>query len=285
MPEVQLDGRGLTLAYDDVGGGVPLVLLHAFPFDRTMWAPQRDALSAAGCRVLPLDLPGFGGSTAGTAPFSIEGAADVVADFLKALHVGPAVIGGLSMGGYVAMAYARRHPEQLRALILADTRAEPDDEAGRVGRDRAIAAVQTAGVAAFIEGMLPKLLSEPSRRSAALFSQRDSKAGDARSEQSGPVERVRSIASRQSASAVVAALAALRDRPDAVAGLGSVKVPTLAVVGELDTVTPPATAARIAAHVRGCELAHIPGAGHLSNLENPDAFNSAVTGFIERLVG
>jgi pimeloyl-ACP methyl ester carboxylesterase len=265
MPVSQLAGHGPTLAYDDIGTGHPIVLLHAFPLDRTMWAPQLEVLPPTGFRVLAIDLPGFGESTAGKTSFTIEGVADIVADFLKALNIDSAVVGGLSMGGYIAMAFARRHPDQLRALILADTKPEPDDTAGRAGRDKAITAVQSAGVAAFFEGMLPRLLSEQSRQAPTL------------------VERVRSIAGRQKVEAVVAALTALRDRPDATEGLNAVNVPTLAIVGELDAVTPPEVAAGMASRLRRCEMSRIPGAGHLSNLENPESFNQVVISFMRSL--
>src|SRR5687767_12743463 len=124
MPAVTLDRRGLTLAYDDHGAGRPLVLLHAFPLDRQMWRPQLGPLSAA-ARVVAVDLPGFGASTAGHESFGIAAAAAAVADFLDAAKLtGPVVLGGLSMGGYVALAFARRYPGRLSGLILADTRSE-----------------------------------------------------------------------------------------------------------------------------------------------------------------
>src|SRR5262245_34267363 len=131
MKTVELEHRWTKIAYDDVGTGLPVVLLHAFPFDRTMWTPQHGPLSEGGFRLLAPDFPEFGNSTPTSEPFTIDRAADVVADFLEALRLPRAVVGGLSMGGYVALAFARRHPARLAALILADTKAEPDDAAGR----------------------------------------------------------------------------------------------------------------------------------------------------------
>lgn len=267
MKTLDLANRGLRLAYDDVGTGLPVVLLHAFPFDREMWGPQHGPLSFLDTRVLAPDFPGFGHSTAGTEPFTIEGAADVVADFLTALHIDRAVIGGLSMGGYVAMAFARKYPERVAALILADTRPAPDDTPARENRDKAIATVKADGAEKFAEGMIPKLLSESTLAN-----------------QPHVVEFVRKVATRQSAPAVIAALEALRDRPDAAPGLAGVTQPTLVLVGEFDAVTPPLAAARLAAHVAGSELSHVPEAGHLSNVENPDAFNAAVTKFLKKVL-
>src|SRR5947209_8463077 len=137
MPLCKLPG-GVTIGYDEAGtDGPALVLLHAFPLDRTMWQPQLAALSDVS-RVIALDLPGFGESSP-AAPFSIEGAADAVAEFLAALDVPKAVVCGLSMGGYVALALARRHADKLAGLILADTRAGVDDRTAKAGRTKSIA--------------------------------------------------------------------------------------------------------------------------------------------------
>jgi pimeloyl-ACP methyl ester carboxylesterase len=255
--------RRLTLAYDDHGTGRPLVLLHAFPLDRRMWQPQLAPLSPA-ARVLAVDLPGFGDSTAGSQPLTIDSAADAVLDFLDAIGVpGRVVLGGLSMGGYVALAFARRHPDRLAGLVLADTRSEPDDAAGKARRDEMIARANSAGAAAVIDQMLPKMLAEQTQKSRPEVA-----------------ETVRAVASRQSAAAVVAALAALRDRPDATAALGRITVPTLVLVGEHDAITPPAMAQALAARIAGSKLVTVPGAGHLSNLENPGAFTAAVREFV-----
>lgn len=246
-----------TLAHDDRGTGRPLVLVHAFPLDRRMWQPQLGPLAAV-ARVLAVDLPGFGESPPPREPFTIDSAADAVRDFLDAKGVTDRVVlGGLSMGGYVALAFARRHPDRLAGLILADTRSEPDDAAGKAKRDEMIALANSAGAAGVIDQMLPKMLA---RKEAA--------------------ETVRSIAASQSGAAVAAALAALRDRPDATASLAAIAVPTLILVGEHDAITPPSMAQSLAAKIPGSTLATIPGAGHLSNLENPDAFTAVVRDFM-----
>jgi pimeloyl-ACP methyl ester carboxylesterase len=263
---LDLPRRGLTVAYDDAGAGMAVVLLHAFPFDHDMWEPQRDALAAAGYRVLTPDFPGFGGTTTGEESFGIDGGADVVADFLEGLGVMKAVVGGLSMGGYAAMAFARRHPGKLAGLILADTKAAPDDEAARANRDKLIDKVRGEGVAALVDVQMPKLVSEHTRTSNPTV-----------------VRRVETIAKRQAPAGVISGLAALRDRPDAAPELGNVKVPTLILVGEYDEVTPPLAAARMGSLIPGSEVKHIPAAGHMSNLENPEAFNAAVVAFLKRL--
>ncbi len=250
----------LTIGYDEAGSGPPLLLLHAFPLDRGVWQPQLDALKDV-ARVIAPDLPGFGESPA--APFSVEGVADVVAEFLAALAVPKAVVCGLSMGGYIALALARKHPQRLAGLILADTRAGVDDSTAKANRDKSIALVNEKGSAALFETMLPKLLSDA-----------------ARAEQPELVTRLKEIAAKQAPASVTAALAALRDRPDANPGLKAIAVPTLVIVGEHDGVTPPLAAANLSAQIRGSKLVHIPGAGHLSNVEQPEAFNAAVRTFL-----
>jgi pimeloyl-ACP methyl ester carboxylesterase len=254
-----------TLAHDDRGAGRPLVLLHAFPLDRRMWQPQLGPLAAV-ARVLTPDLPGFGDSPAPRGPFTIDSAADAVRDFLDATKVtGRVVLGGLSMGGYIALAFARRYPARLAGLILADTRSEPDDAAGKAKRDELIALANSAGVSGVLDQMLPKMLAPPARPEL--------------------VETVRTIAVGQSAATVAAALAALRDRPDATTSLGAITVPTLILVGEQDAITPPVMAQSLAGRIPGSRLVTIPGAGHLNNLENPDAFTTAVREFVTELPG
>jgi 3-oxoadipate enol-lactonase len=262
MPLCTWPTSGLTIGYDEVGSGTPLVLLHAFPLDRTMWRPQLDGLAGI-ARVIALDLPGFGESPA--APFTIEGVADVVAEFLTARGVTKPVVCGLSMGGYVALALSRSRGDDLAGLILADTRAGVDDSTTRANRTKSIALARDKGTAAVFEGMLPRVLSE-----------------NTHAEKADVVASVKAIAARQPGASAAAALAALRDRPDANGGLKAIAVPTLVLVGEFDAVTPPLAAANLAAQIRGSTLVHIPGAGHLSNLENPDAFNAAVRAFLTR---
>lgn len=258
--------RTSTLAYTDSATGPTLVLLHAFPLDREMWTPQLPALTKQN-RVVTVDLPGLGHSPAGDEPFTIDAAADAVAALLPSLGISERiVVGGLSMGGYVAMAFARRHADQLTGLILADTKSEPDDEAAKQNREKLIALAKAKGAAGVIEQMLPKMLSD-----------------DTWANRPDVVETVRAIAARQPTVGVVNAIAALRDRPDATPGLDNVVVPTLILVGEHDAITPPLAAVAMGARVWGSEVVTIPGAGHLSNLENPAAFNAAVLEFLAKV--
>lgn len=262
MPVLTLPS-GATVGYDDAGTGPPLVLLHAFPLDRAMWRAQLADLSDV-ARVIAPDLPGFGESSPAS-PFTVEWAADTVAALVTALGLPKVALCGLSMGGYVALSFARNYAGKLSALVLADTRAGVDDTNTRAGRDKAIELVRTQGTAALFAGMLPKVLSEHTHATNAPL-----------------VERLKAIAARQKPEAVASALAALRDRPDANPVLKGVAVPTLVMVGEYDAVTPPLASANLAAQIRGSELVHVPRAGHLSNVENADAFNAAVRTFLAR---
>jgi pimeloyl-ACP methyl ester carboxylesterase len=253
----------MSLAYTDTAAGPTLVLLHAFPLDREMWKPQLSALAGT-ARVIAPDLPGFGKSPLPPEPWSVESAADAVARLLDTLGLnGRVVVGGLSMGGYVAMAFARKYPDRLAGLILADTRAEPDDAAGKENRGKMIALAEKQGAGAVVEAMLPKLLSDGTR-----------------ADRPAVADAVKAIGSRQTAAGVAAGVAALRDRPDATPGLDQVAVPTLVLVGEHDAVTPPTLAAAMSGRVYGSDLVTVPNAGHLSNLENPEAFNAAVARFL-----
>jgi pimeloyl-ACP methyl ester carboxylesterase len=253
----------VSLAFDDVGQGLPLVLLHAFPLSRKMWRPQIEALASA-CRILAPDLPGFGESPLLEGAPGIEAMADAVAAFLDARSVRePVVLGGLSMGGYVALAFARKHPARLLKLILADTRAEPDDDAARANRNKLIEFAGGHPAAAVAEQMLPKLLGPRTLR-----------------ERPAVVDEVKRIAAAQRPEGLVAALKALRDRPDARPGLAQIRVPALFLVGQDDALTPPELTRSMASQVPGSSVVVIEDAGHLSNLEHPGAFNDAVLAFL-----
>ncbi|MFO0881680.1 MAG: alpha/beta fold hydrolase [Gemmataceae bacterium] len=252
----------MTLAHEEVGTGRPVVvLLHAFPLSRAMWQPQRAALADC-CRLLTPDLPGFGDSALLSSTPSVDSMADAVAGWLDHLGMAePVILGGLSMGGYISLAFARRHGARLAGLILADTKAEPDDDTAKANRDKMIGFASTNPAGAVIEQMLPKLVA----------------AGAA------PLvrEQVRRIGSAQRPGGIIAALQALRNRPDATPTLATIRVPTLIVVGQEDALTPPAQAEAMARAIPNARQVVIPGAGHLANLEAPEAFNTALRSFVQ----
>ena len=243
-----------------------LLLIHAFPMSARMWEPQL-SLAATGWRVVAPQLRGMdGGSTDRPATSMDDHAADVI-DLLDALHIDDAVIGGLSMGGYVAFALLRLAPRYVKGLILADTRPQADTPDGVEGRKRMLALVEAKGAAAIADEMIPKLLGEHTRR-----------------HQPDVADRVGSLILANSAEAIAHAITALMTRADSTPLLSSIHCPTLVVVGEEDTVTPPALSEQMHKAIAGSEYVVVPGAGHLSNLEQPDAFNAALARFLEHRV-
>jgi 3-oxoadipate enol-lactonase len=253
----------MSLAHDDVGRGTPVVLLHAFPLSRAMWRPQLDALPDA-CRLITPDLPGFGDSAPLGTPPTVEAMAEQVAALLD--RIAPReklILGGLSMGGYVAFAFARKYADRLRGLILCDTRAEPDDDAARASRDKLIEFASNNPPSAVVEQMLPKLLGPQTASSHPEV-----------------VEEVRRIAAAQRPAGIVGALRMLRERPDSRPTLATVRVPALIVVGRDDALTPVSASESMAAQIPGSRVVVIDGAGHLSNLEQPEAFNDAIRAFV-----
>lgn len=254
------------LRCDDVGTGLPVVLLHAFPLTSVMWEAQRQAL-AADYRVLTPDQRGFGGSPLGDDEPSVDTAADDVAALLDAKEIDRAVVGGLSMGGYVAMALARRHPQRLTALVLADTKASADSDAAREKRERiALAVLDSGDATVLLDEVLPTLLGDTTER-----------------ERPEVVERVRQLVSAAPPVAVAWAQRAMGARLDSLEALRAVGVPTLVIVGEEDRLSPPEEAQHIADAVTGSELVRIPAAGHLSAVEAPAEFTAAVRNFLEWL--
>ena len=254
--------------FDDVGAGMPAVLLHGFPLSRALWKPQLEDLQGQ-CRVIAPDFRGFGGTSAALASVSVDQLADDIAALLDALKITqPAVIGGLSMGGYVALAFARRHSARLRGLILADTRAEADSPETKENRDKMIAFAKTHTASDVIEQMMPRLLGHETQVHHPEIA-----------------EEVRSIAGKQAPAGIVAALLAMRDRPDSTPGLSAIRVPTLVVVGAEDVVTPPSAAEAMVAAIPGSRYGKIAAAGHLSNLEQPEMFNAVIGSFLGNLAG
>lgn len=252
----------------DAGAARVAVLIHAFPLAATMWEPQMRQ-APAGWRLLAPDLRGFGGSPtvdADTDSPSIDDYAADVIDLLAALGIGTAVIGGLSMGGYVAFAVLRRAPEMVRGLVLADTKSGADSLEARGNRRAMLALLDREGPSGVAREMAPKLVGPVS--------------GAERPELEAGVRR---LIKQQSTPAIRGALLRLMDRPDATAQLSFIAVPTLIIVGGDDGVTPVVESQRMADAIGGAELVVIPKAGHLSSVEQPDAFSGVLSAFLSRL--
>jgi pimeloyl-ACP methyl ester carboxylesterase len=261
MPSATING--LAMHWTEQGTGRPLVLMHGFPFDSRMWRAQLDALGDK-CRVIAPDFRGFGKSE-NAGPFSIEQLADDVHALVQYLSLTQVALGGLSMGGYVALAYAKKYPATLSALLLIDTKAEGDGPEARENRDRMIAIAREKGTRPIADAMLGKLIPEESAKARPQL-----------------VRELREMMESQTAQTVAHALAAMRDRPDQTAMLASVAVPTLVVVGEKDAVTPVDVAKSMGEKIPRAELRVIPGAGHMSPVEQSEVVNREVKEFLKK---
>ncbi len=255
----------LTMAYDDAGGGMPVVLLHGFPHDRSMWSAQMRGLSGQ-CRCIAPDLRGFGGSDV-TAPYSMDRYADDIALLLDALGIQHAVIGGLSMGGYVALAFWRRHAERVIALVLSDTRAPADTTETIAKRRDLIAVAKEHGSAAVADAMITGMMGKRTRQRHPEL-----------------VAQVYRMLAAAPVDGVIGALDALITRPDSTPTLATIDVPTLIIVGDEDVLTPPADARALHAGIAQSSLEILKGAGHLANVERPAAYNHVVGEFLRAAI-
>jgi 3-oxoadipate enol-lactonase len=255
----------MRLACDDLGRGPCVVLLHGFPLDRTMWQAQREAL-AGRHRVIVPDLRGHGESppTEGTA--TLDALADDVLETLDALGVeGPFALGGLSMGGYVALSMAVRFPTRVGRLVLLDTRAGADaTEAAQKRRELADRVVREGSIEPVVEAFLPRVLGPTTQRTRP-----------------DRVESVRAMMRRTSIEGAAACLRGMAERPDRTGDLPRMAMPALVVVGAEDAVTPPDEARAMADALPDARLVVIPGAGHLTPIEEPEATNQALAEFLD----
>jgi pimeloyl-ACP methyl ester carboxylesterase len=253
------------MAYTDVGRGTPLLFIHGYPLNRHLWEPQVEGLSQE-ARILAPDLRGHGESQVIPGHYSMEMFADDLNAFLDALSITqPVVVCGLSMGGYVALAFLRKYTTRMAGLILTATRATADSPEARIGRDQAVAMAKEKGVSAIAETMLPKMLSPKTyERKPEL------------------VDRVRAIMNHTSLEGVLGDLNGLKQRIDSTPTLSHIKLPTLILAGADDQIIPLKEAQSMQASIPGARLVVIPDTGHLLNLEDPAAFNLAISDFLSR---
>lgn len=268
---VHFDGGGRTISYFDSApverSARVIVLIHAFPLGAAMWEAQAEALPP-GWRLLAPDLRGFGGSTLPKPddnPTIDDYASDVI-DLLRALEISSAVIGGLSMGGYVTFAVLRRAPTLARAVILADTRASADTPEGRANRRSMLALLEREGPSGVAREMMPKLLGRTSI------------------EERHDVESlVRRLINQQPSAAIRGAIVRMMERPDSMEIVEQLAVPVLILVGDEDGLTPTEHSHTMTSVNPNAELLVIPRAGHLANLEQPETFNTTLRAFLSRL--
>ncbi len=243
-----------------------ILFIHGFPFDHLMWRQQVAALSR--WRIIAPDLRGAGAASGPSAPadYSIASYADDLIALLDGLHVQQAVVCGLSMGGYIIFELLRRFPERVRAVMLCNTKAEPDTPDAKRGRDALAARARQDGALAVADEMIPRLL-----------------AAGTRENRPDVVREVREMIGRQTVTGISGALHALRERPDSTALLDRIRVPALVVGGDEDVIAPASGMKQMAQVIPGAEFVLIRRAGHLTPLEQPLVVNAAIAAFLERL--
>ena len=246
------------LSFSEQGRGPALVLLHAYPLDRSMWQAQMDLFSRS-YRVVTPDVFGFGGSQPPRS-WTMSDMGDALLALLDHVQIEKCTLAGLSMGGYISIPFALAHPERVERLVLAHTRARADFEAEKTARNDMIAALKQDGITVLPDRMIPRLLAANA---------------------SAEVKKVvRDSILRTSSEACVHAVTAMRDRIDQTSNLARISCPTLVITGDADAIIKVEDSEKMAAALPHGKLCVIPGAGHLSNLENPAAFNQALDEFL-----
>jgi 3-oxoadipate enol-lactonase len=274
-----IDVDDIQLAYTDTGLGLPVVLLHGYPFNRTLWNEQVNVLSNS-YRLITPDLRGLGESDAsrrkdgaslgerglGPGAATMNRMAQDVAALLDHLEISRAVIGGLSMGGYVALAFYKQFPSRVRALILADTRAQADTEEGKKTRQQQAEKALAEGMAGIADSMLPKLLTP-----------------ETVSKRPELVKRVRDMMLKTKPEGAAGALLGMAERDDNTSLLSQISCPALILVGQEDPITPVQDSEKMHREIAGSRLVVMENAAHVSNLERTEQFNQELTRFLNLL--
>lgn len=263
MPKIQIDN--IDIAYDDSGAGPIILLLHGFPFNRSLWSEQVGELSKS-YRVITPDLRGFGESETGESPATMNRLAQDIAELMETLDIASATIGGLSMGGYVVLAFYKQFPERVKALILADTRPQGDTEEAKQVRAKQAEDALSQGMAGIVNSMLPKLFTP-----------------DSVTKQPEAVKRVREMMMTTKPAGAAAALMGMAVREDHTEMLSRINVPTLILVGRDDAITPVADSEGMHTRIPGSKFLVIENAGHVSNVEQTDVFNSQLLSFLNEI--
>lgn len=255
--------NGVRIHWQEAGAGDPLIFIHGFPFDSTIWERQLSA-PVEGWRFVAPDLRGFGESELGSiAPVTMDTYADDLIALMDHLEIDQAVLCGLSMGGYVAFSLACRYPDRVRALVLVATRANADSKESAANRMAQAKRTRAEGVGALVHSMLPKLFSAHSQM----------KMPDA-------VEKVRALMAATAPESAARALEGMAQRKDYSGELHKIDAPTLVVRGEQDEIIPAVDMELIARTVRGARHEMVALAGHLPHVEAHDVFNTILASFL-----
>ncbi len=259
--------NNITINYTERGvpQGLPVVFIHGFPFNHTMWEPQMKALPNH-IRAITYDVRGHGESDVADGQYTLEFFVDDLIALLDHLVIEQAVLCGLSMGGYIALRAIERHPDRIKALVLCDTRSEDDPNEGKVKRSATIKSVKTDGLPAFAEGFVKAIFSEQTFR-----------------DNPHAIEAIKHAIKGNSSIGICGTLLALACRTNTTEFLPQINVPTLILVGEQDKLTPPSASRAMHEAIQGSDLQIISHAAHMSNLENPSEFNKHLIEFFNRL--
>jgi len=260
--------NGCNLYYSASGDtqGTPVLFVHGFPFSHQMWRPQMEAVAAAGFRGIAYDVRGHGLSDVGDGQYTIESHVDDLLALMDHLKLARTIVAGLSMGGYITLRALEREPARFAGVVLCDTRSEPDTDEARVRRAASVKAVKAEGSAAYADGYVRQMFAP------STFTGNPS-----------VVETIRSIIAGTPPLSIAGTLLALAARTDTTRSLAAVAIPALILVGDQDTVTPLSSAQALHAGIRGSELHVVPGAAHMSNMENPAFFNEKLVTFLRRI--
>lgn len=255
--------NGFELSYDDIGeGNLPIIFLHGFPFDKTMWRLQLDFLKPTH-RVLACDIRGFGKSKDEESPLSMDLFAEDLILFMDALTIGSAIICGLSMGGFIALNALNKYPDRFEALILCDTQCIADTAEVKEKREQVIEEIKLGGVTKFNEGFIKSVFCKES------FSHKKEL-----------VKNLHRVVFANSQQVIINGLTALAERSETCSTLDDIKIPTLIICGREDEVTPLAQSEFMQHAIKDSTLQVIDNAGHVSNLEQADIFNKHLTDFL-----
>jgi 3-oxoadipate enol-lactonase len=261
--KLEINGAMLNIIDSGKSSAPPVVFVHGFPFSHMMWHHQLPVV-AGEFRTIAYDVRGLGESSPGDGLFTIEGHVDDLIAIMDYLQISRATIVGLSMGGYITLRALERNPERFSAAVLCDTRSEADTNEGRLSRALSVAEVKEHGSAFFAAGFLKKVFAPGSFQ-----------------EHANEIELISDIISRTPPLSIAATLVALAARTDTTASLKKINIPTLIMVGELDTTTPPDASRAMHEQITGSELHIIPDAAHMSPLENPSVANKCLMDFLE----
>ena len=262
--DIRIDN--VTVCYDDIGeGNIPVILIHGFPFNKSMWKPQLDFLKSF-FRVIAFDIRGFGKTTSGTEEFTIQLFADDLIKLLDALQIAKAVICGLSMGGYIALNAMNRYPERFHAIVLSDTQCTADSPEGKEKRYKTIEHIRTSGLNEFADAFVKNIFCKES-----FTSKKDE------------VDTIKQMVLATSPGSVMRTLAALAERSETCSTLDSITIPALVMCGKEDAVTPAVQSEFLQRNIKNAELKIIDQAGHMSNIEQKDEFNNHLKSFLSKL--